>query len=164
MKIYFSSPNITNFKEIFILPFLFGVSVNNSVGSEDDFTVNNEIFIGEWCVLNKNTGINVDEENLDVLIGLVLGFSYYNGKTFKEREFSKVSAPVASDTNKGIGMLCARYTYDSLGKLTSVPGDKHEFVDIESYIGTISAPTYTAKVLSLSKNLIAKLRQNTDFH
>lgn len=142
--------------------------MNNAVVSADTFIVNNEIFIGDWCVFYSNTHENSDEENFKVLIGLVLGFSYTDGKTFKEREYSKLYAPVTSDvalgTRKVIGMSCATYTYTVSGKLISVPGDKHEFIDVESYIGTIQTPAYTSKVLTVSEKLITKLRDITDLH
>lgn len=134
--------------------------LENIVALSEECVVNKEVFIGDWCVISKRARENRDEGNsLDpkVYIGIVLGFSYLRGKKFKDREYSKYSAPVTSDVDKGIGMLCSRYTYNAAGVLTSVLGDKHMYISIESYIATIKRPAYTNKMLTISSKLCEKL-------
>lgn len=146
---------------IFLKIFYLAVSGNLAVVSADDYIVNEEIFVGEWCVFSDKQEEDVCEqdvlENTNIKIGLVLGFAYTNGKTFKDREYSKVSATVKKDVNRSIGMLCASYTFDSQGKLTGVAGDKHKFISIESYIGTIRSPSYANNVLTISETVLAEL-------
>lgn len=144
--------------------FILIASENIAVLDGDNYVVNEEVFIGEWCVFSESACENLNVENPsedpEVLIGMVLGFSYLSRKTFKDREFSKLSAPVASDVSKGIGMLCTIYKYNAVGVLTSLTGDKHKYTKIESYIGTIKHPVYTNKVLSISSKLIIELGRN----
>lgn len=58
-------------------------------------------------------------------------------------------------------MLCTSYTFDTKGKLMSVSGDKHKFISIESYIGTIRTPTYVNKELTISESVLAELSNIT---
>lgn len=94
---------------------------------------------------------------------------YLVGKTFKAREFSKRSANVSIEDNtlsadqgadsdsRDVGVLCTFFTYNHRGKLTAVSVHQHKFVDIKSYFGTISAPVYVEKVLTISKKLVEEL-------
>lgn len=96
-----------------------------------------------------------------MMIGLVLEFKYLKGKTFKEKEFSKSSAPVRSVASKDIGVLCNFFKYNNAGVLSSitqdVDGDKHTFVNIATYVGTIREPNYANKVLTISPKLLTEL-------
>lgn len=143
------------------LHYIFNISGNIAVLSGDNYVVNEEIYIGDWCIFSEGVCENLSgEDSLEDpkrLIGMVLGFSYLTGKTFKDREFSKSFAPVTSDVSKGIGMLCTVYTYNVVGVLSSVPGDKHKYARIESYIATIKHPSYTNKVLTISSKLLSEL-------
>lgn len=129
--------------------------------SEDEYVVNKEVFIGDWCVISKSTIENLDEgdslKDPKVYIGMVLGFSYLSGKKFKDREYSKCSAPVTSEVGKGVGVLCSLYSYNADGVLASVPEDKHTYTTIESYIGSIKRPAYTNKMLTISSKLLEEL-------
>lgn len=87
---------------------------------------------------------------------MVLGFKYLDGKTFKAREYSKVSAPVLSDS-KDVGVLCGFYTFNADGTLTALPEDKHNYINILSYIGTIKPPIYENKLLKISKKLVVEI-------
>lgn len=141
--------------------------------SEDEHVVNKEVFIGDWCVVDRRWVSRDTRESRDegpgegdssdpkFYIGMVLGFSYLSGKTFKDREYSKLSAPVTSDVAKGIGMLCSLFTCNANGVLTSVPEDEHKYNSIDSYIGSIKRPAYanngTNKVLTIFSRLFEKL-------
>lgn len=94
-----------------------------------------------------------------MLIGLVLGFTYLDGTTFKAREYSKTSVPLLSDSTRGVGALCMFYTFNSVGVLTIVRGYKHKFINIESYVGTIKNPTYVKKVLTISEELVGEMEK-----
>lgn len=100
-----------------------------------------------------------------------MGFCYLNGKTFRDREFSKSSASVESSVespvessvesklDRSIGVLSTFYTYNRVGELLSVPEDKHKHIKIESYIGTIKHPSYANKTLTISEKLAVELRK-----
>lgn len=117
--------------------------------SKDKYVINEEIFIGEWCIFSDT----IKERNNDktnVFVGMVLGFSYLQGETFKEREYSNSSVFVTHASNKGVGMLCSAYTYRSDGVLENNFEQAHKYAKIDSYIGTIEDPIYTNNVLSIS--------------
>lgn len=78
-----------------------------------------------------------------------------NGKTFKDREYSKSSALVQS--GRAVGVLSTLYSFNSSGNLTSLTGDKHKYIVIESYVATIKHPSFTNKTLTISDKLLAHL-------
>lgn len=129
------------------------------------FIENQEIYIGDWCIfpdcVEKEDESN--DESDSVLIGLVLGFTYLNGKTFKQREFSKSFASVKSSqessTVKPVGVLCDFYSFNKDGVLKSISGDKHKFIKIDHYIATIRSPTKKSKNLTISQTLVAELNK-----
>lgn len=140
----------------------FLIGGNNSTPDTKEFKVNEDLLVGEWCAFYGSVGQDEsnseDQDNEIVLIGLVLSFAYTNGKTFKEREYSRAFASVKSAGGRKVGMLCSTYTYDTQGKLWSVPGERHKFTAIGKYIATIKAPTYSCKNLSISKDVLIELR------
>lgn len=70
-------------------------SENYEILPDDKYVNRKQITIGEWGIFLENSAA---EGCSKILIGMVLGFTYLDGKTFKAREFSKVSASVVSDT------------------------------------------------------------------
>lgn len=82
-----------------------------------------------------------------------------DGQTFKAREFSKTSALVLSDCNRGVGVLCTFFTYDCNGVLSNVTGCKHSYVNIETYAGTIKNPIYVNQTLQISEKLMAVVKK-----
>lgn len=94
--------------------------------------------------------------------GLVIEFAYLKGKTFKEREFSKSSAPVKSSASKDIGVLCNFYKFNQVGILSSIAGDKHQFINIDNYIGTVKEPSFSKKILAISPKLVLELKKLKD--
>lgn len=129
-----------------------------SILTVDHYCVRKELATGDWCIISEND----EKMGKKLLIGLVLGFTYLDGETFKAREFSKSNASVSSNSNRGIGVLCSLYTYNACGVLTNVPDHKHKFISTESYIGTIKSPNYVDKLLKLSDNLVAELDKLTN--
>lgn len=114
----------------------------------------NEITIGEWGIFFAKNG---DEDRSKILIGMVLGFTYLDGNTFKAKEFSKLSATVLSDAisdSRDVGVLCAFFTFNADGKLTASFEYKHKFTNIKSYAGTIKPPVYVNKLLTISEKLV----------
>lgn len=108
---------------------------------------NNEIGTGEWCLFG------VDSQ---LLIGMVLGFCYIDGKTLKARQFTKPFAPV---TNKvSVGVLCMWYSWDTNGNLTQ-QYSSHSFISIENYRKTIPKPTYVQKQLRIDRTILDKLNE-----
>lgn len=141
--------------------------MNNEVLTADVYSVRDYISIGEWCFFSRKEYDNIFSEteddgfNVNLLLGNVLGFTYLDGKTFKQREFSRTSAKVQAHPEigpqRGVGVLCSFYTCDLNGLLTNVPDDKHQFINIESYVATIKPPIYVNKSLSLSTKLVDML-------
>ncbi|XP_037035540.1 uncharacterized protein LOC119073834 [Bradysia coprophila] len=139
------------------------------VPSCDDYSVNEELSVGEWCVfygkremgdIEEDHGrcdAEDDEEDEVELIGLVVGFAYTEGKTFKDREYSKVSASVKRNSGRSVGMLCDSYTFNTRGELCCVAGTKHKYISIEKYIATIKEPTFENKSMTLSETVLSKL-------
>lgn len=127
------------------------------------------ISIGEWCFFSRREYDNIFSEtedvglNLNLLLGMVLGLTYLDGQTFKQREFSKTCANVRThpkkDPQRGVGVLCSLYTCDLNGLVTSVPQDKHTFINIESYVATIKPPNYVNQSLNLSTKLVDLLTE-----
>lgn len=90
-------------------------------------------------------------------LGFVLEFKYLDGKTFKEKEFSKSYATVESGSNKRVGVLCSFYTYNNSGVLSSVATDEHEYITTDAYIGIIREPLFSNKKLTISPKLVLEL-------
>lgn len=150
-------------------------SENNEILPDDKYVVRKQITIGEWGIFNGFFLKNCSEDSgadgrLEVLIGMVLGFTYLDGKTFKAREFSKVSANVFTDqvsdlvsdtasNPRDVGILCAFFALSADGKLTSIYDDKHKFTNIKSYIGTIKPPVYINKLLTISEKLVEEIER-----
>lgn len=147
-------------------------TVNNEDLTADEYSVRDQISVGEWCIFSRNEYDSIfsqrarqrddDGHNLKFLLGMVLGLTYLDGKTFKQREFSKTSAIICHskvNAQRGVGVLCSFYTCAMNGLLTNVPGDTHRFINIESYAATIKSPIYEKKLLSLSTKLVDKLSE-----
>lgn len=134
-----------------------------SIPDADNFIKNDEICIGSWCIFSF---YQVDEEMQPVRIGLVLEFKYLTGKTFKEREYSKLSAPIQSVGAKNIGVLCNFYSFENNGLLSSLTegsdGGKHKFINIDTYVGSIKEPIYVNKMLAISPELVIELKKLTE--
>lgn len=102
--------------------------------------------IGDWCIFQKDH---------QVLIGHVLSFSYLDGKSFKEQSFVKSTAPLES--KKAIGVLCNWYYWKDDGQLNEVDVKKHNFNNIQFYLGTIPRPTFHNKFLMISTETVYTL-------
>lgn len=140
--------------------------MNNEVLTADEYSVRDQLSVGEWCVFSRkeydSTFAQGDDDGhyFNFLLGMVLGLTYLDGKTFKQREFSKTSATIRhSEVNaqRSVGVLCCFYTCDMNGLLTKVSVEKHQFINIVSYVATIKPPIYVNKLLSLSTKLVDKL-------
>ncbi|KAG4068990.1 hypothetical protein HA402_008461 [Bradysia odoriphaga] len=129
--------------------------------SEDSFNKNQEISIGDWCIFPDCVEKEdpSDCESNSVLLGLVLGLSYLKGKTFKEREFTKSFASLQSNPAKPVGVMCDLYSFNKSGALSNVPGDKHKFIEIDYYIGTIRPPIKENRGLVIPQGLVIELNK-----
>lgn len=130
--------------------------------SDDSYIVCNEINIGDWCLFFDKT--LEEKEGAIILLGLVLGFTYMDGETFKKREFSKTSASILSAESKTtsdrqVGVLCTFYTYSDNGLLLSLSGRTHSFVNIANYAGTIKSPIYSDEKLTVSQALLVEIEK-----
>lgn len=93
---------------------------------------------------------------------MVLGFTYFGGNTFKQREFSKSFASVEANQEsctRTVGVICDLYSFNQAGLLTSRNGDKHEFFKIKAYIGTIKPPDRANGNLIISLHLVDELNK-----
>lgn len=142
--------------------------MNNEDLTADEYSVRDQISVGEWCVLSRKEYDRIfpqrdaEGHNLSLLLGMILGLTYLDGETFKQREFSKTFATIRHpevDSQRGVGVLCSFYTCDMNGLLTNVPGDTHQFINIDSYVATISPPIYESNLLRLSTRLVDKLTE-----
>lgn len=106
----------------------------------------------------------VSDSCKQVRIGMILGFTYLDGTTFKARGFSQISALVAPDPPESdqdvrrVGVLSAFYNFNDDGDLIADPGCKHKYVNIEMYFGTIKPPLYKNERLIISKLLVEKIK------
>lgn len=142
---------------------------NNEILTADEYSVRDQISVGEWCIFSREEyelkfPQSEDEGlNVNLLFGMVLGLTYIEGQTFKQREYSKTYATVHPETKpetnpqRSVGVLCSLYTCDLNGLLTNVAEDKHKFIKIESYVGTIKPPIYANKLLTISTRLVELL-------
>lgn len=137
---------------------------NRTLPNADNFIKKDEISIGDWCVFPDNVELDDDaeHESCSFLIGLVLGLTYLNGKTFKQREFSKSFASVEPNRLKPVGVMCDLYSYNKNGVLNSVRCGKHKFFKIDHYLGTIQPPTKQNGKMTLSPSLVKNINKIDD--
>lgn len=110
---------------------------------------NDKIHVGEWCIFKHNNSLT---------IGLIVSFCYTGGTTLKARSYTKSFATINSD--KEIGVLATWYSWNKQGVLKPKPmgRKKHDFVPIDSYKRTVEPPTYSEKILSISKNVLDSIK------
>lgn len=124
----------------------------------EKYVVHDQLYIGEWAIFSER---KTDELRSKMSIGMVLGFTYLNGQTFQAREFSKISAPVKAPVNSnssGVGVLCMFYSFNADGSLVAVSDQKHKYINIEAYVGTIKPPIYKNQLLTISEGLIEEIK------
>lgn len=117
-------------------------------------SIEETVHVGDWCAFS---------ENKSIAVGRILAFSYLTGKTLKDQEFSKLSAPVtAPEKNaRGLGCLCSWFYLKGSSKiLHQTSMDIHGYYNINTYICTLPRPSYQEERLMLPCNLkdILKLR------
>lgn len=115
-----------------------------------------EISVGEWCAFKSETG--------SIMVARVLAFSYMSGKTWRNQEYSLLSAPVIPPkgcSKRGIGCLCTWYNIGKNGKLINIDMDIHGYYDISNYICTVPRPRTVRDSLVLTCNIaeIKKLKK-----
>lgn len=145
---------------VLIFTYSFLLSEKNNQFDTDKFVVQEEISIGDWCIFVEK---QKDIQN-SLIIGIVLGFTYLDGKTFKAREYSKRSATVHLDQDsisssdlRDVGVLCSFFTFNDEGELVAELKDRHKFTHIKSYFGTIKPPNYSNKLLTIPKRLVEEI-------
>lgn len=130
----------------FLIFFSFLEKINQTM--DDCLVENDEVHIGEWCIfLNKSK----------LFIGLVLSFSYMNGKTYRSREYSRSFAPIPSEASDNpIGALCTHYRWSNDGKLQQE--SEHPFYsNLENYKATIATPDFEDDNLRISSILLNRI-------
>lgn len=90
-----------------------------------------DVTVGEWCLFRQT-------ENNVILLGLILSFSYLEGKTGKSREFSKECAIINYKSNREVGVLCSWYSYDTEGNIEPALIENHGYISLRNYICTIT--------------------------
>ena len=99
---------------------------------KDNVTELEEICIGDWCMFKK-------EDSDSCLLGLILGFAYPSGKTWKSKEFSGNFARIHGNRRE-IGVLCQWFDIGRNGYLNVVNGLKHGYINIENYRLSVPQP------------------------
>lgn len=93
------------------------------------------ISVGDWCAF---------VENGKVVIGRISAFSYMTGSTWRNQEYSRMTAPVqapSSTSARGLGVLCSWFNIKKNSKkLETVNMDVHGYYSIENYICTLPRP------------------------
>lgn len=117
----------------------------------DYLTINEDVFIGDWILLAFKEKFYV---------GLVLSFSYLNGKTQRAKEFSRnyasVKPPDGKDKVKPLGFLCSYFRYDNDGTLIQ-ECRKPSYISLNSYKATVAAPSFENGSLRVSKTLVERI-------
>lgn len=118
--------------------------------------VNDEIHVGEWCLVTLNAKLSAK-----LYIGLVLSFTYLLGTTQRTKEYSRsfasIKPPNSDDSSRKnpVGFLCTYFRYDN--------GILHEeslnasYVSLSNYKATIVAPFYKNDELIISNELLQKI-------
>ncbi|KAK3931308.1 Phosphoserine aminotransferase [Frankliniella fusca] len=114
-----------------------------------------KLMVGDWCAFTS--------EDNTVAVGRILAFSYLFGSTWKNQEYSALSAPVEPPKNvqaRGIGCLCTWFKIVKNGKLQSTSMDVHGYYNIDKYICSLPRPDIVGKDLFLRCSLkdIEKLK------
>lgn len=120
------------------------------VNNQSLLRVSQSINIGQWCLFYLGNRF---------LIGLVVGFSYLGGRTYRSREYSRNFAtvvPPVSSVAKTVGVLSTYYNWDFNGTLTEVIQDKF-YLDIKHYRATISEPTYEKNQVQINISLVKEI-------
>lgn len=97
-----------------------------------------DLHLGEWCVFKIKSRL---------LIGIVLGFCYTDGKTFKTRQYTKSFAVTKSRT-PAVGVLGMWYSWTANGTLAAAT-TTYSHIGIENYKLTIPAPSYSQNILQI---------------
>lgn len=118
---------------------------------ENCLTVDKETNIEDWCLFAYRRKL---------LIGLVISFSYMNGKTLRAREYSRIFAPVASQSSSvnPIGVLCTYFNLEPDGILHKELSQS-VYVDITNYKGSILAPVFENNSLRIDELLSNEIKE-----
>ncbi len=88
-----------------------------------------------------------------------------NGKTFKDRAYTKSNASVRSST-KPVGVLGSWFLWNEKGELESEHVNNitklQTFLPIELYHGHVRQPLYVKQILKISVDLVKKLNEMND--
>lgn len=115
-------------------------------GATQELVENHEITIGDWCLFEIESSL---------LVGMLLSFCYRNGKTLKDRAYSKTSANITDVIP--IGVLATWYSWVADGTLIVQSKSTHSFVSIKNYKGTTPKQSYSGKVLKLNPQILLTL-------
>lgn len=120
-------------------------------GYIDSAVVCEEIFIGDWGLFKKINGPKC-------LVGIVLGFGYMEGKTWKNLEYSSNYAKV-SGNKKPVGLLCQWYNVDKNGTLLPIKVSVHGYICIDSYKLTLPYPDKSHSRISFKEAVFLKFKK-----
>lgn len=110
-----------------------------------------EIFIGDWGLFKQIDGPKC-------LVGMVLGFGYMEGKTWKSIEYSSNFAKVTGN-KKPIGLLCQWYNVDKNGKLLPINVSVHGYISIDAYKMTLPYPDKAHPNISFKENIFLDFKK-----
>lgn len=117
----------------------------------DTVTEADEIQVGEWCLFKS-------EKTEDHLVGSILGFAYFDQKTWKKTEYSNDFAKIKGNV-KNLGVLCHWYKVTEDRNLHILPVLTHGYIGIEYYRLTIPKPTFETDILRLTPSVYNVIKQ-----
>lgn len=94
------------------------------------------VCLADWCAFVNEDG--------SLVVGRVHAFSYMQGKTWKNQEYSLLQAPVnaPSKNARGIGVLCSWFKIGKDRVLKPMNMDVQGYYSIDNYICTLPKPMY----------------------
>lgn len=121
-----------------------------------------EISVGEWCIfaleLDNASFIDVSKEGIikNVIIGTVLAFQYSKGKTDKQRQYRKDTAPISkkAENDRDISVLSNWYTINTEGNPISMKGSGSFYIPINKYLATIENPRNNIQISKENLNIL----------
>lgn len=102
------------------------------------------IYVGEWCAF---------AEEGKIVVGRVLAFSYMQGRSIKDQEYKRLSAPVKAPQKnaRGLGCLCSWFSFKGNSRvLTHTSMDSHGYFEVEHYLCSLPRPVMRKNQLLLS--------------
>lgn len=99
-----------------------------------------EIQIGDCCIFQNDT-IKSNQNNSDLIFGVVIGFKYKKGDNEKQKQYTWEFAPIETnlpeEKRRGITVLASWFQFNFNGSLHPVKDISCFYVDITNYVVTL---------------------------